>query len=307
MNLSIQWCALPKFLSPSGIRTHDLWCKSNSILAVCNWDHNFHGSLIILSLHDSWYLMPSSGLHDECFHTYFWIKYDLGQKYYAPKVRPFQDSNSWPPDHDSTFHVTEKPALTTQPSVTTMHVVQGPRDLPVPPAWCVSLVHLGTPKNILFPVSVFVYYKKRGRRTQGWECFSGGWQSLHHMQVVGGSAMESRWVGVWPHMLIQAQQAYTGMKMYFMVVGWMTTYVNLVHMLLSLFWPYPPYPFPPAFCTPDSPYPVLSIGLHDERCHMRAPWGMSATQQKRDETYNWHKHCFGTEELPHRWLVDSNI
>ena len=27
-------------------------------------------------------------------------------------------SNSWPPDHDSAFHVTETPALTTRPSVT---------------------------------------------------------------------------------------------------------------------------------------------------------------------------------------------
>ena len=33
------------------------------------------------------------------------MKYDLGQKYYAPQVRPTRGSNSWPPDHDSTFHV----------------------------------------------------------------------------------------------------------------------------------------------------------------------------------------------------------
>ena len=45
---------------------------------------------------------------------YFWIKYDLGQKYYAPHDR---GSNTSPPDHDSTFHVTETPALTTWPSV----------------------------------------------------------------------------------------------------------------------------------------------------------------------------------------------
>ena len=48
----------------------------------------------------------------------FWFKYDLGQKYYAPQVRPDRGLNSWPPDHDSTFHVTETPALTTWPSVT---------------------------------------------------------------------------------------------------------------------------------------------------------------------------------------------
>ena len=43
---------------------------------------------------------------------YFWFKYDLGQKYYSPQVRPR------PPDHDSTLHITETPAPTTQPSVT---------------------------------------------------------------------------------------------------------------------------------------------------------------------------------------------
>ena len=45
---------------------------------------------------------------------YFCFTYDLGQKYYAPQVRPDQGSNSWTPDHDSTFHVTETPALTTR-------------------------------------------------------------------------------------------------------------------------------------------------------------------------------------------------
>ena len=49
---------------------------------------------------------------------YIWIKYNLGQKYYAQQVRLDRDSNSGPPDHDSTFHVTEMPALTTWPSVT---------------------------------------------------------------------------------------------------------------------------------------------------------------------------------------------
>ena len=36
---------------------------------------------------------------------YFWFKYDLGQKHYAPQVRPDRGSNPWPPDHDSTFHI----------------------------------------------------------------------------------------------------------------------------------------------------------------------------------------------------------
>ena len=49
---------------------------------------------------------------------YFWFKYNLGQKYWAPQVQPDRCSNSWPPDHDSTLHVTETPALTTWPSVT---------------------------------------------------------------------------------------------------------------------------------------------------------------------------------------------
>ena len=35
------------------------------------------------------------------------FKYNLGQKYYAPQVRPDRGLNSWPPDHDSTFYVTE--------------------------------------------------------------------------------------------------------------------------------------------------------------------------------------------------------
>ena len=34
------------------------------------------------------------------------------------QVWPDQGLNSWPPDHDSTFHVTEAPALTTCPSMT---------------------------------------------------------------------------------------------------------------------------------------------------------------------------------------------
>ena len=56
-------------------------------------------------------------------YRYIWFKYDLEQKYYAPQVRPNRGSNSWPPDHDSTFHVTETPALTTWPSVTSKYIV----------------------------------------------------------------------------------------------------------------------------------------------------------------------------------------
>ena len=56
--------------------------------------------------------------HFIAIYLYFWFKYDLGQKYYATQVRPDRGLNSWPPDHDSTLHVTDMSALTTQPSVT---------------------------------------------------------------------------------------------------------------------------------------------------------------------------------------------
>ena len=52
---------------------------------------------------------------------FVWLKYDLGQKYQAPQVRPNRGSDSRPPDHDSTFYVTETPALTTRPPVTSLH------------------------------------------------------------------------------------------------------------------------------------------------------------------------------------------
>ena len=52
------------------------------------------------------------------YNLYFWFKYDLGQKYHAPQVLPDRGSNLRLPDHDSTFHVTETPARTTRPSVT---------------------------------------------------------------------------------------------------------------------------------------------------------------------------------------------
>ena len=63
---------------------------------------------------------------------YFLFMYHFaGQKYNAPQVQPGWGSNSWPPDHDSTFHVTEMPALTTRSSVTsdhdsTFHVTETP-------------------------------------------------------------------------------------------------------------------------------------------------------------------------------------
>ena len=64
----------------------------------------------------------------------FRFKYDLDRSTssYAPQVRPDRGSNSWPPDHDGTFRVTETPALTTRPSVSSKrnvlpHHLWGPR------------------------------------------------------------------------------------------------------------------------------------------------------------------------------------
>ena len=66
---------------------------------------------------NSWLMKRTSVCWLSWWFNYFWFKYDSRQKYYAPQVWPNQGSNSWPPDHDSTFHVTETPAVTTQPSV----------------------------------------------------------------------------------------------------------------------------------------------------------------------------------------------
>ena len=69
-----------------------------------------------------WFQMH--GLSDRLMHwqLIFWFKYDLGLKYQAPQVRPDWNANSWPPDHDNTFYVTEMPALTAWPSVTSIWV-----------------------------------------------------------------------------------------------------------------------------------------------------------------------------------------
>ena len=51
----------------------------------------------------------------------FWIKYQLDRSTMHPwhhKFDPDWGSNSWPPDHDRTFHVTEMPSLTTWSLVT---------------------------------------------------------------------------------------------------------------------------------------------------------------------------------------------
>ena len=60
---------------------------------------------------------PVSASFKTCSTTalelYAWFKYNLRQKYHAPQVRLDWGSNSRPPDHDSTLHVTETPPLTT--------------------------------------------------------------------------------------------------------------------------------------------------------------------------------------------------
>ena len=64
-------------------------------------------------------LVPFSPLLSSfLFFSIFLDQVGLWQKYYAPQVRPDWGSHSWPPGHDRTFYVTETPALTTWPSVT---------------------------------------------------------------------------------------------------------------------------------------------------------------------------------------------
>ena len=52
----------------------------------------------------------------------FWFKYYLGHVNQTPQVQPNQGSNSWPPDHDSTFYITEMTALTTWSSVSSIYM-----------------------------------------------------------------------------------------------------------------------------------------------------------------------------------------
>ena len=61
------------------------------------------------------------------------------QKNYTPQVQSNWGSNSWPSDHDSTFHVSESPALTTRPSVTShlIHCIQIINDI-----WLTAIVWL---------------------------------------------------------------------------------------------------------------------------------------------------------------------
>ena len=94
--------------------------------------HSFQNRFQIFYFHGFWQLFYNSvdsfthrkmvsrcdQNHIYSYSIIFWFKYDLGQTYQAPQVRPDRGSNSWPLVHDSTFHVTETPALTTWSSVT---------------------------------------------------------------------------------------------------------------------------------------------------------------------------------------------
>ena len=81
-----------------------LWCKN--ALEACD-----RIALVTSQIFQCWPVQ---------LEIYFWFKCDLGQNYYTPQVQPDWGSNSWPPDRDSTLHVTEIPALTTRPSVSSV-------------------------------------------------------------------------------------------------------------------------------------------------------------------------------------------
>ena len=71
-------------------------------------------SFSICFLH--WFLLYSS--HDCTISIYISEFYfNLIQKYYGFQVSPNRGSNLWHWDHDSTFHVTETPVLTSRASV----------------------------------------------------------------------------------------------------------------------------------------------------------------------------------------------
>ena len=57
-----------------------------------------------------------------CSPFYFWFKYELNRSTTHSKFDP-TGVRTWPPDHDSTFYVTEMIALTTQPSMSEKNVL----------------------------------------------------------------------------------------------------------------------------------------------------------------------------------------
>ena len=88
-------------------------CNANSSPLSLNWILNC--CFISYIFGTKWeYGIPLSS----CSGNKFFFQALCWQKYYIPKVWPDQGSNLWPRDRDSTFHVTEAPALATRPSVT---------------------------------------------------------------------------------------------------------------------------------------------------------------------------------------------
>ena len=74
----------------------------------------------------------------------------------APQVHPGRGLNSWPPDHDSTFHATETPAITTRPSVTSTQTILGyghSSDVIKSLAICTNAIY----RYVNFPLSQKVY------------------------------------------------------------------------------------------------------------------------------------------------------
>ena len=89
------------------------WCVVNPI-TITNVKHGGNEMCVHLLITQDYIYVQDTHLLEDIFG----FKHDLGQKNYAPQLRSDMGSNSWPPDHDSTFYLTELTALTTWPSVT---------------------------------------------------------------------------------------------------------------------------------------------------------------------------------------------
>ena len=87
----------------SGIQwlTQTCRCGFKSHCHQPSWEVGI-GILLFLSIVSGFLKLPA-------YILYIWFKYNLGQQYYAPQVQLERGLNSWPPDHDGTFHVTETP------------------------------------------------------------------------------------------------------------------------------------------------------------------------------------------------------
>ena len=109
-----------------GCWTHDLQITTIHFIS-CHWDtcsnHSSISDFYKKEMHcyiilEVWGDFKCTGSQTDALAIDFFVQVQLRQKQYAPHIWFDWGSNSWPPDHDSTFHATETPALTTQPSVT---------------------------------------------------------------------------------------------------------------------------------------------------------------------------------------------